>query len=206
MVGTKHHGDMQDNAVEAHPGDVITQVHTAAQSSLPYRPNVVLINAGANDCKLQLDIPNAGARMRAMIEDILNYDGMQKTTIILSTLTPSSDPQTAANIPAVNEQYRELVITMRKEGVSIVLAEMNPPASVAEHNLISWPLDYTTNDKADPTHPNDCGYSKMARIWYDAINEAYDQNLIVKAGVMAASETCEGGSCNTVGVLYARKG
>ncbi|KAJ5359994.1 CheY-like superfamily [Penicillium concentricum] len=165
MVGTKNHGNMQDNAVEAHPGDVITQIQTAAQKSLPYRPNVVLINAGANDCKLRLDIPKAGARMRAMIEDIVHYDGMEKTTIILSTLIPSSDPQTAVSIPTVNAQYRELVTTMRKEGMSIVLAEMNPPSSVVAHNLLSWPRDYTTNGKADITHPNDCGYRKMARVW-----------------------------------------
>lgn len=39
-------------------------------------------------------------------------------------------------IPTVNEQYRDLVTTMREEGVSIMLADMNPPSSAPAHNLL----------------------------------------------------------------------
>lgn len=37
--------------------------------------------AGTNDCRFQVDILNAGACMRAMIEDILNYDCIENVII-----------------------------------------------------------------------------------------------------------------------------
>ncbi|KAJ5494654.1 CheY-like superfamily [Penicillium fimorum] len=187
-------------------GDSETKTENGNENETEVLIEILLIHQIANDCKLQLNIPNAGARICAMIEDILHYDGMEKTTIILSTLIPSSETRTAGNIPAANEQYRNLVTVMRKEGVSIVLAEMNPHSSVIAHNLPSWPLDYTTNGKADTMNPNDCDYRTIARIWYDAIGDANDQDLIVKAGVMAAEESCEDGSCDRAGVLALDQG
>lgn len=157
---------------------MITKVQEAAKNSLHYKPNLVLINAGTNDCRLNLDIKNTGKRMRALIESILKADGMENTAIVLSTLIPSVQNQTAAHRPAVNDQYRHLVTAMRKEGMPIVLADMDPPAPADDSGWFSWPADYTVNGKADSTHPNDHGYSKMACVWFKAIKEAYDQRLI----------------------------
>lgn len=169
---------------------MIDQVKAAAQKSLPYRPNVVLINAGTNDCRQNIDILNTSQRMRSLIESLINADGMEKTTIVLSTLIPSNEKNTAANRPGVNDQYRDLVKAMRKEGVNIVLADMDPPAPAGASGWMSWPDDYTHNGEADDTHPNDHGYSKMARIWYNAIKNAYDQDFIEEPSVME-SATCE---------------
>ncbi|GIJ86552.1 hypothetical protein Asppvi_005441 [Aspergillus pseudoviridinutans] len=126
MVGTKHNGDMADNVrpfgmtyqrrertltshqdVEARPGGVIDQVHTAARGSYRYNPNVVLINAGTNDCLQNRDIAGAGERMRVPIEDI--FQSISGVTVLLSTLIPCKDPTGEANRPAVNAQYRTLV-------------------------------------------------------------------------------------------------
>jgi N-dimethylarginine dimethylaminohydrolase len=43
--------------------------------------------------------------------------------IVLSTILPSGQRKTAKNVPLVNHQYRDLVKAMRKEGISIILAE-----------------------------------------------------------------------------------
>ncbi|THC94729.1 hypothetical protein EYZ11_005768 [Aspergillus tanneri] len=186
MVGTKTQGTMVDNNVEAHGGDIIDQVKSAAQDSLPYRPNVVLINAGTNDCARNIDIDNAGGRMRSLIESVVNTEDMEKTLIVLSTLIPSQVSSTEANRPSVNRQYRELVSTMRGEGISIVLADMDPEAPSPGHGWLHYPEDYTTGDNPpDDTHPNDKGYSKMAYIWSQAIDEAADEELIAEPGPMA---------------------
>ncbi|KNG86106.1 hypothetical protein ANOM_004862 [Aspergillus nomiae NRRL 13137] len=71
MVGTKHHGTMKDDNVEAHSGDTIDQVKAAAQGSLKYKPNVVLINAGTNDCRRNISIPGAGEHgVRIVLADM----------------------------------------------------------------------------------------------------------------------------------------
>ncbi|KAL4869595.1 hypothetical protein BDV12DRAFT_196225 [Aspergillus spectabilis] len=64
MVGSRSNGDMADNDVEGTSGHVIDQVSSVAANSLIYKPNVVLINAGTNDCRLDIGINQAGERMR----------------------------------------------------------------------------------------------------------------------------------------------
>ncbi|KAB8075295.1 SGNH hydrolase-type esterase domain-containing protein [Aspergillus leporis] len=177
MVGSKKHGNMTDSDVEAHSGDTIDQVKKAAQNSLSYRPNVVLINAGTNDCRLNLNITHTGDRMRSLIDSILEAEDTRSTTIVLSTLIPSQVKNTAANRPSVNRQFRELVDSMQQEGVHIVLADMDPETD-GDGDRLSYPEDYTTNGVADDTHPNDNGYSKMANVWYKAILDASDRDFI----------------------------
>ncbi|KAI9371767.1 SGNH hydrolase-type esterase domain-containing protein [Aspergillus egyptiacus] len=178
MVGSKSNPDstMVDKDVEAHSGDTIDMVHTAARQSLAYKPNIVLINAGTNDCRLDEDIPNASARMRSLIETLVQAEDMSETLIVLSTLIPSGNQDIIRNLPAVNQQYRDLVRAMREQGVSIVLAEMD-----RDDGWISYPEDY-----ADDTHPNEGGYAKMAAIWYQAIRDAAEEDLIVAPTELAA--------------------
>ena len=199
MVGSQKHGTMKDNVrytpvaypyrtmsanqpnqdVEAHSGDIVDKVKAAAHKSLKYEPNVVLINAGTNDCLKNISIPHTGARMRSLINDILKDDDSRNATVVLSTLIPSHNKDIVANLPKVNRQYRDLVKSMRKEGARIVLADMNPEGEGGDDRL-SWPKDYIGKgkEKADDTHPNDGGYKKMATVWYKAIEEAWKDDLI----------------------------
>lgn len=156
---------------------------------------MILINAGTNDCRLNVDISNAGDRMRSLIESLINAPDMKDTLIVLSTLIPSEQKETKENRPAVNEQYRNLVTTMRGEGVSIVLADMDPPAPDAGNGWISYPDDFTGEDGVvDDTHPNDEGYAKMAAVWYDAIIDANTEGLIPEPAV-ASTSIGGGGTC-----------
>ncbi|CAG8901464.1 unnamed protein product [Penicillium egyptiacum] len=191
MVGTKAHGNMKDNECEAHSGDTIDTIKEAAQKSLPYKPNVVLINAGTNDCRLEIKIPETGDRLRSLINTIINADGMEKTTIVLSTLIPSEEKNTKIHRIPVNEQIRDLVKSMRDDGVNIVLADMDPPAPAGANGWLTFPDGFDHDGTVDDTHPNDYGYSKMSRIWYNAINVAHKQDLIEGPGVMSTSNTCD---------------
>ncbi|KAI9368463.1 SGNH hydrolase-type esterase domain-containing protein [Aspergillus egyptiacus] len=184
MIGSLSIGSMQDNNVEAKSGNTIDQVKAAASSSLPYKPNVVLINAGTNDCRLEIGITRAGERMRSLIEKLISSKDMKSTLVVLSTLIPSGNGIIARHTPAVNEQYRALARTMREEGTSVVLAEMNGPNS-----SITYPADFIQDGKLDGTHPGDDGYAKMAHIWYEAITGAASQGLIPLPAVVESSGT-----------------
>jgi hypothetical protein len=108
--------------------------------------------------------------MQQMIEAILKEKTMEKATVILSTLIPSNQKEIKAHRDAVNEQYRKLVSNMSKKGTSIRLAEME--------KALNWPEDYTVDGKADDTHPSDAGYAKMAKVWFEAIKDAYHGGVI----------------------------
>ncbi|QKX57197.1 uncharacterized protein TRUGW13939_04305 [Talaromyces rugulosus] len=188
MVGSKTNGDMKDNGVEAHSGDVISQVQTAVGNSLKYKPNIVLVNAGTNDCEQNLNIPYAGDRMRSLIESLVTAPDMANTAVILSTLIPSGQENIEATRQSVNTEFRTLVETMRADNVSIILADMDPLAPSPDHNWLSYPDDY-----ADPKHPNDIGYSKMASVWYEAIMKAAIQGIIPEPAPVSISPT---GTCD----------
>lgn len=175
---------------EAHSGDVIDEIKNVAQRSLSYRPNFVLINAGTNNCRLNTDLPSTGERMRSLINSLISANGMGKATIVLPTHIPSNEINTKANRPGINDQYRDLVKSMRGVGVNIFLADMDPTEPADASGWISWPDDFDHNGTVDDTHPNDHGYSIMARIWYNAINDAQRQKLIEGPGVMT-STTCD---------------
>lgn len=151
----------------------------AVQRSLHFKPNVVLINAGTNDCARNIDIENTGKRMRSLIESILNAEGMRQTVIVLSTLIPSQERPIEKNRMSVNRQYRDLVVAMRNEGVSIFLADMDPEEPSPGHGWIKYPEDYKNgNNPPDPTHPNESGYAKMAFVWFEAIEMAAKERKI----------------------------
>ncbi|KAI1841397.1 hypothetical protein JX266_012408 [Neoarthrinium moseri] len=179
MVGSKRNGNMKDNDVEARPGDTVEQVAAASRNSLVYQPNVVLIQAGSNDCAQNIDTGNAGVRMRNLIEQLLSAPGFDRTTVILSTLIPNFDSnirycEDDFNAPGggINNQYRLLASAMRAEGKRVVLAEMNP---VSPHPGNGW---ITRSDMSDNTHPNDAGFQKMAYVYWSAIEVAMNEGKL----------------------------
>ncbi|KAI1431194.1 carbohydrate esterase family 3 protein [Xylaria sp. CBS 124048] len=166
MVGSRRNGTMDDNDVEGWPGFIIEQVHKKAKTALPkYKPNVVLINVGTNDCSGNIDIPKAGERLTSLLDDV--YKGSPHATVILSTLLVRSDPKIQKCVLNVNEQIRSVANTEREKGYRLVLADMQPPSGP------------TTSELVDGTHPTDAGYAKMATIWFNGISEADEAGFLL---------------------------
>jgi len=172
MVGSQKSGDMEDNDNEGHPGWRIAEVSSAADATIPEQPNVVLINAGTNDCIQNYNVSTAHERMRSLVEKL--FAEIPGTTVVLSTLLPNAVDSVDERVDSVNEKFRELVATLSSsgstaegaEGQRIVLAEMNN--------------GYITRDELveDGIHPNKEGYNKMAARWYEVIIAASKDGLI----------------------------
>jgi hypothetical protein len=81
--------------VEVTLGDTINMIRAKAVSFIPYKPNIILINAGTNNCRLATDDEalNSRDRMRALINTLRSSPDMKATLIILSTLIPSNNPK-----------------------------------------------------------------------------------------------------------------
>ncbi|KAI0870242.1 carbohydrate esterase family 3 protein [Hypoxylon argillaceum] len=159
MVGSRRNGTMEDNDVEGWPGDIIDQVHAKAKVALPkYKPNLVLINAGTNDCSGNVDLANAGKRMSSMLDDV--YTGSPRATVILSTLLVRSNASNQTCVLNVNSQFKTVAAAQRAKGRRLVLVDMQPPAGP------------TTAQLVDGTHPTEAGYAKMATIWFNGIKAA----------------------------------
>ncbi|KAK2026942.1 GDSL-like Lipase/Acylhydrolase [Colletotrichum zoysiae] len=159
MVGSHPNGTMADNQNEGWPGFRIDQVLEKAKVSVPEDlPNLVLVNAGTNDCAQSHDTDGAGARMLEMLEFI--WATSTRATIALSTLLPNGNATTEACVLRVNEQYKALIAEQQALSKKLVLADMHTDAG---------PL---ASDLVDGTHPDEAGYVKMANIWFASIKDA----------------------------------
>ncbi|KAG6355729.1 hypothetical protein INS49_003693 [Diaporthe citri] len=165
MVGSRRSGSLSNNHNEGWRGIRIDQIHNKAQKSIPWlRPNVVTINAGSNDCIQRFEIDSIGKRMDRLLK--MTWDASPRSTIILSTLLPTSDTSVEAKILQTNARYRDLAEKKTDEGRRIALVDM--------HNAAGPNLD----DLVDGVHPNDLGYQKMALLWYEGIQDCAARGLI----------------------------
>lgn len=158
--------------MEAHPGDTIVIIQRAAAHSVKYKPNLILINAGNNDARLNDDIAHIGDRYNALLDYL--YTQVPGTTIILSTLVYSTNPKILANLDPINNKIREIARQRRYErGQKLVLAEMNAPGNDFKSEKIG-----KSDLSPDGIHPNNEGYEKMAAVWFRAIIEATNAGFL----------------------------
>ncbi|KAL4976296.1 SGNH hydrolase [Aspergillus desertorum] len=176
LVGSRRSGSMVNNNNEGWRGRRIDQIHEKAKKSAArLLPSLFTVNAGSNDCLQDSEIPSAGSRLDALIEDLWKL--APGATIILSTLLVASDKQVNARVLGVNEQIRDLVEVKSAEHKNILLAEM--------YGCVGAPQLGDLVD--DGVHPNADGYAKMAITWANTIDRAarlvLDTDLL-KAHVM----------------------
>lgn len=165
MVGTKKNGNFTDNDVEATSGFVISQIAAAVSTAVPeLLPNLVLVDAGTNNCNGGGTVPDAGANVTAMINDVFSQS--PGVTVILTTILVNKIAAQDACRVDINEQYMSLVAELQEGGAKILLVDMRSPDGP------------TTDDLFDTRHPNDAGYQKMANVWLQGIEQAIAQGLI----------------------------
>lgn len=164
MLGSRRAGTMAQNSNEGWRGFRIDQIEgKVVRSVAKHLPDVITFNAGSNDCRQQYEIDAAGQRIRKLLEAL--WDASPRSTIILSTLVRSAQEDAERAVVRVNEQILELSKELVASRRRLVLVNMH----VAALGL---------GDLADGTHPNDGGYLKMGRIWYDGIKEAESEGLL----------------------------
>jgi lysophospholipase L1-like esterase len=151
-VGSQKSGTAADNDNEGHPGYRIDQVAAGTDAWLASaKPDVVLLNAGTNDTIQNYDLPNAPARLQALLRQITT--DLPAVAVVVSTLVPSKDATTNARVQAFNAQLPAVV---RAVGGSVSLVDLNATLTTADIG-------------ADGIHPTDAGYVKLANLWYSAL-------------------------------------
>ncbi|GAA3601718.1 SGNH/GDSL hydrolase family protein [Kineosporia mesophila] len=155
-VGSLKSGTTDDPENEGHGGYRIDQVAAGAENWLAtYTPDVVLLAAGTNDTLQNYDLPNAPARLSALIDEILA--ARPGVTLVVGTLQPSGNAANDAEVDEFNAAAKTLVEQKIADGTDgLHLADLN--AVLNSSDLTS-----------DGIHPNDGGYSKIAGAWFEAL-------------------------------------
>ncbi|TDZ54043.1 hypothetical protein CTRI78_v006583 [Colletotrichum trifolii] len=164
-VGTRANGNFADNAVEATGGFKINQIAAAADKAVPMlKPNLVLVDAGTNNCNKGGEVPDAGANVTAMINKI--YEASPGSTVILASILANKVPEQDACRVKVNEQYNTLAAQFQQSGAKFGFVDMRSPEGP------------TLNDLNDKRHPNDGGYVKMANVWAKGISDVMAKGFL----------------------------
>ncbi|PPJ55916.1 hypothetical protein CBER1_03790 [Cercospora berteroae] len=164
FVGSVSWGDMSNNLCEAHPGYTIKGVDDVAlgDGAYEYLPNVILLNAGTNDCNVAGNDPDtAPERYATLLKNIRtnNPDAL----VIASSLLPNLKD-------SVDECVHKLNIGI-KEAVDNATADGMKTGWVDVYNAVPKSEIQTS----DSTHPTDEGYKLFAEAWFEGIKKAGDQ-------------------------------
>lgn len=177
MVGAYKSGTMSDPDEHGIDGAVIQQIADNLDSASKLRPNVVLLHAGTNDMNNNLDPDGAPGRLSALIDKI--YSQCPDATILVAQIIGSSNRDTMKRIYVYNDAVADMVAQRGSDGQNIALVPLRA----------ALPPDQFT----DPLHPNDAGYTSMARVWFEAIAMAAQAGWIkdpVPAGTSGNRVTC----------------
>lgn len=170
MVGSVTHGTMADNDCEGHPGAKTYEMSGFAKNSIPYKPNLILINAGTNDAGLpanEFSINKIDKTVNGLLDEL--YKALPDVTIVLSTLLTTDNKTRNDRVHnIINPKYRDIVKARRAKKQRIVLADMYEKDK-------PW---ISLSELKDGIHPGDAGYKKMASIWWSAIQKAEKDGLL----------------------------
>lgn len=169
MVGFNPHGDMADREAEGYPGLKVREVAgKVARVRRELKPNLFLVNAGANNCLADgdADADAVDADMAGLLDAIWGQDD-RETAVVLSALLANGNPEADACARRVSEKYAARAAASASAGFRVVYADMSA---------------ITVEDIGeDGTHPTDGGYRKMADAWFAAIRELTDKGWISRA-------------------------
>jgi lysophospholipase L1-like esterase len=155
MVGSQRSGTAADNDNEGHPGYRVDAVAAGADAWIAAaRPDVVLLNVGTNDMLQNYDLPNAPARLSALIDQILR--AAPAAAVVVSTLVPSPDATVETRVRAYNGQLPGIVQAKAAAGRNVRLADFHANLTLADIG-------------PDRIHPTDGGYAKLADVWFAAL-------------------------------------
>ncbi|GAA2687602.1 MULTISPECIES: SGNH/GDSL hydrolase family protein [Actinosynnema] len=152
FVGSGSNGpsELGDHDHEGHPGWRIDELHARIQGWLrATTPRVVLLHIGTNDIGQDYDVPNAPARLGALL------DRIQLTApaawVFVAKITPIEDPVLEARVLAFNNALPGIVADRRRV------------------HLVDMHDGFVPGDLADGVHPSTAGYDKMAARWRAAL-------------------------------------
>ncbi|MFD0568160.1 SGNH/GDSL hydrolase family protein [Kitasatospora gansuensis] len=156
FVGSRQIGAMADPDTEGHSGYMIDDIRSGVDGWLATaRPDVVLLHIGINDLNRGVDREHAKDRLAALVDRI--FADRPGVTVVLQGLIPTTVNDTGL-IPLYNEAAEQLARDRRAEGKKLgyVAAPELPMAELP-----------------DGLHPNDAGYAKLARNFYDRLDQAF---------------------------------
>jgi hypothetical protein len=137
---------------EGHPGWIISQIDDIVSNAaaLDTHPHIILLHIGTND--MGTLAPGARYRLGALLDHIIAES--PDALLVVSTIIPF--PCFSDAVSHYNAAIPEMVRARAQRGAKVILVDQ----------FAGFPV----SELADGIHPNRRGYSRMAGVWYHAID------------------------------------
>ena len=156
FVGSQIDGTILDPDNKGHIGYFISQIANLITPQLQnYKPNLILLDIGANDCNQSSTQSGAADRLSSLVNQIMSAE--PDATLLLGQLITDGTASSESCVQNVNSQLPSIVSALTTQGKHIMLVDMS---------ALTYPSDYS-----DTLHPNDTGYQLMANAWDKAIQQ-----------------------------------
>lgn len=143
-----------DKDHEGHDGWEIDMITNSVSGWLnTQQPDVITLLIGSNDVIRNLDVSNAPARLSALINRITEVS--PNAQLLVASLPPIREDIANRREVAFNLTIPGIVNSKVAQGKKVTFVDVNS--------------QLTLNDLADGLHPNEVGYSKIARSWESAM-------------------------------------
>ncbi|WP_329564809.1 SGNH/GDSL hydrolase family protein [Kitasatospora sp. NBC_01266] len=153
FVGSQRDGTFAQPWHEGHSGWMINDIRADVDGWLKdSRPDVVLLHIGINDLDRGADKPHAADRLADLVDRI--FTDRPGTTVVLMGLIPTTGGLQDL-VEQFNQQAQDLVPTEQRHGRH--LNYVDPPA-------------LTSAEFYDRLHPDDLGYARMAKGFFDSLS------------------------------------
>lgn len=121
--------------------------------------DLFLVVIGTNDVDLDYQLDTAGERLGLLLDSILDpVKGLQpRAKVILAQLPPIKDAAEDARCLKYNQAIVATVAAHQAKGQAVSTVDL--------HSAI------TTAELADKLHPSDVGYTKIAKVFFDALQK-----------------------------------
>lgn len=131
-------------------GETIQQIANRVPSpALNDMPHIILLHAGTNDMAQNAD--GADARLGDLLDELIA--DAPDALVVVSNIIPLSFG--GGSVDTFNAAVPGLVEERANAGAHIIFADQF--------------TGFPTSELGDGVHPNEQGYSRMAQVWYDAI-------------------------------------
>lgn len=181
LIGSIKNGDWDNNESDAFNLHTLDEILTAGTPELtlpPHsKPNIILLHAGTVNLVLGVNVTTAPDRLAHLLDFATTHN--PDALVVVARVVPNAN----ATVNALIDEYNSHI----PDVVSAAAA-----ASRSRHNsgkggkgkVVLAPLmrGVTLERLPDGTHPDEEGYSIMARHWYEAIVRAAWRGLVVPAG------------------------
>lgn len=143
---------------EGHPNwtsfDIAEKIYTFMQMNTP---DIILLHIGTNDFSHSVN------GVRSILDEVDRYEKNTGKTIRVLVALIIDRKSHDLNIAGFNSNLANLFQKRWENGDILTLVNMQKDAKL------------TKSDYADKTHPNNNGYRKMAKVWFDAITSKYEK-------------------------------